>query len=65
MNDKTDDLAKDMSLRDWFVGKVITGLLAGYWSNNQIAGCTPSQLADMAYKQADALLAAREETKEK
>lgn len=40
-----------MSLRDWFAGQVLTGLLA-----HEGARYSPQTLAAMAYRQADAML---------
>lgn len=42
-----------MSLRDWFAGQALAGLLAQY-------GADPEWTAIAAYKEADAMLAARE-----
>ncbi|WP_420411644.1 hypothetical protein [Roseibium sp.] len=59
------DIQKGMSLRDWFAGQALTGI--GTW----IVGDDPSgklaseaelnQRAHWAYRQADAMLRAREE----
>jgi len=43
-----------MTLRDWFAGQALAGLLAG-----TLPPAIP-MMADDAYKQADAMLAARE-----
>lgn len=47
-----------MSLRDWFAGQAMTGLLAGAYSDT----CRHNlrEVPDEAYKVADAMLAARE-----
>jgi len=46
-----------LSLRDWFAGQALAGFLA----NTESSG-TFRDMADDAYKFADAMLAAREET---
>ena len=52
-------LQEGMSLRDWFAGQALAGLLYNYHEHpNTIRDC-----ADMAYKAADAMLAARKEKK--
>lgn len=52
-----EPLARDMTLRDWFAGQALAGIRAdsrlidvGYWDCSR-----------QAYKQADEMLAAREE----
>lgn len=48
-------MAKDMSLRDWFAGQALAGILA----DPEVVGeLKPS--AEFAYKMADAMLAERE-----
>ncbi len=45
-----------MSLRDWFAGQALAGMLANkHWANDR-----ESTVAEMAYGYADAMLAARE-----
>lgn len=51
--------AAGMSLRDWFAGQALAGLLAARRSE----GTNGEWRAQMAYQQADAMLAAREEKK--
>lgn len=46
--------SKGMSLRDWFAGQALAGLIA----NTKTVG-TEADLADDSYKYADAMLAAR------
>ena len=48
-----------MSLRDWFAGQVLAGIMSGYWANNELSGLEADALADQAYRGADAMLAAR------
>ena len=45
-----------MSLRDWFAGQA----LAGKMSIDSIEYLTPQDIADRCYRQADAMLAARQ-----
>lgn len=54
--------APGMSLRDWFAGKALVGIMVGYWSNPEMSGLGPNDFAACAYDQADAMLAAREAT---
>lgn len=49
-----------MSLRDWFAGQALAGFIAGYYANTEAAGYGLSDMADIAYAQADAMLAARD-----
>lgn len=49
---------RGMTLRDWFAGKALAGILA----NSNREG-TPKEYAHDAYEQADAMLAARNEVK--
>ena len=48
-----------MSLRDYFAGKAITGVVAGYWSNQEMNELSLVYLAEEAYNIADAMLAQR------
>ena len=45
---------KGMSLRDWFAGQVIAGLLA-----NPVFRCHYEEVARMAYRQANEMMEAR------
>lgn len=54
----TSDHHPGMSLRDYFAAKAMQGVLASHHNNN-----SPRGVAKMAYKCADAMLAAREEGK--
>lgn len=45
-----------MTLRDWFAGKALAGIVGGYWSNPEMSGLGPVQLAEEAYAIADAML---------
>jgi|LakMenE01Jun11ns_1017448.scaffolds.fasta_scaffold9709524_2 hypothetical protein len=47
-----------MTLRDWFAGQALAGLLS-----DQTIKCMPDDFAESAYLAADAMLAAREATK--
>lgn len=46
-----------MSLRDWFAGQALAGLMA----NINISGCNPDDYAQLAYEYSDAMIAARKE----
>ena len=54
--------AQGMSLRDWFAGQALMGILAGHFADtvphDDIGG--GSEAAQYAYQYADAMLAARE-----
>jgi hypothetical protein len=45
-----------MTLRDWFAGQALAGALA-----DPTCDLSPIELAKIAYKEADAMLAARKE----
>ena len=49
-----------MTLRDYFAAKAMSGVANGYWSNPNMSGLSPYNIADEAYQLADAMLAARE-----
>lgn len=53
-----------MSLRDWFAGQALVGLLSGYWGNPEMSGLDPAMLADEAYRQASAMLDRRMDSAE-
>ena len=55
-----NDLQVGMSLRDWFAGQALTGLLAGYYANPDSGGLGSEEIARFVYRQADAMIAARE-----
>ena len=48
------DLRRGMSLRDWFAGQALAGMLADHEMN-----ATPEVYAEWAHKVADAMLAER------
>ena len=50
-----------MSLRDYFAGQALVGMLANEWWQNEARGlgATEDVMAKWAYDQADAMLAAR------
>ena len=54
---KMDVLQTGMTLRDWFAGQALAGLRA--LSDDDAGGMDYSNFAATAYKQADAMLAAR------
>jgi len=51
-----------MTLRDWFAGMALPGLLAVRDERGRVAACelTPNEIAEQAYRQAGAMMAARE-----
>lgn len=49
-----------MTLRDYLAAKAMSGIANGYWSNPNMSGLSPHNIADEAYQLADAMLAARE-----
>jgi hypothetical protein len=53
-----------MTLRDWFAGQALVGLVAGYHANSDMGGVSPSMWAEGAYQYADAMLAQREKHNE-
>lgn len=48
-----------ISVRDYFAGECIAGILAGYWGNPDMGGLSPANLADEAFQMADAMMAMR------
>ena len=54
------DYIRDMSLRDWFAGEAMQGLLA-----NPHRDYDPKDLAELAYSQAGEMLAARKKERAK
>lgn len=48
-----------MTLRDWFAGQALAGLLAGYY--RQTTNYNLSEAPEEAYKIADAMIAERQE----
>jgi hypothetical protein len=51
-----------MTLRDWFAGQALGGILAGYHANPNMGGVSPPMWAEDAYQYADAMLAQREKS---
>ena len=52
-----------MSLRDWFAGQALAGIVGGYYANPELSGLSPRDHAEESYLIADAMIAAREATK--
>ena len=52
-----------MSLRDWFAGQALAGLIAGYYANPDSGGLGSEEFARLVYRQADAMLSAQEASK--
>ena len=48
-----------MTLRDYFAAKAMSAVANGYWSNPNMSGLSPHNIADEAYQLADAMIAAR------
>lgn len=55
-----------MSLRDWFAGQALAGLMANASMPfaPDYAECEPQQIAESSYDIADAMLAARQKTEQ-
>ena len=51
-----------MSLRDWFAGQAMSGLILGYQQAYGSPTSRPDEVASEAYRYADAMLAARAQT---
>ncbi|PCI28287.1 MAG: hypothetical protein COB67_06825 [SAR324 cluster bacterium] len=49
---KSKTTTEDMSLRDWYAGKALNGLL----SNPEKAGNSVEEISELAYRYADAML---------
>jgi hypothetical protein len=58
----TDDWSHGMSLRDWFAGQALTGLISGALTNADRLGEVRAYTVK-SYELADAMLAARKEKK--
>ena len=57
----TDYLAQDgMTLRDYFAGQVVVGVMSEYWNSDRMRDPTFEDIALSAYGIADAMLKARE-----
>jgi hypothetical protein len=52
-DDKNANEEQGMTLRDWFAGQALAGMLIGEWLSDK-------GVATLAYEYADAMLAARE-----
>ena len=55
----TDCSSRGMSLRDWFAGQVLPGLVS-YDPRMSDKGYEPNNVAELAYKYADAMIEARD-----
>lgn len=61
--DRVVSYAQDgMSLRDYFAGQALQGIMAGYWGNPEIFELSAEVISNEAYIAADAMLKARGET---
>jgi hypothetical protein len=49
-----------MTLRDYFAAKAMQGWLATYPNDMAVQDVSPTNIADFAYRMADAMLKARE-----
>lgn len=49
-----------MTLRDWFAGQVLAGIMSGYWANDNLGCLEADVLAQQAYQAADAMIVARQ-----
>lgn len=56
--DWLDDMIRQAK-RDDFAGQALAGIAGGYWANTEMGGLNPRDLADEAYRMADAMIAAR------
>lgn len=56
-----DGLPAGSTLRDWFAGTAMNGIVAGYWGNPEMSGLSPREFAEDAYAVADAMMRARNE----
>ena len=48
-----------MSLRDWFAGQALGGMISGYYANADMCGLDETDHARAAYEYSDAMLTAR------
>lgn len=48
-----------MTLRDYFAGQALVGILSGYWANSNMGGLSQRDVSDEAYVYADAMIASR------
>jgi hypothetical protein len=48
-----------MTLRDWFAGQVVNGIIQNDRTLESMEGATPSKVANWSYSIADAMLAER------
>lgn len=53
------EFQEGMTLRDYFAGQALQGIVAGYWANNELSGLSQRNIADDAYRHADAMIKAR------
>lgn len=61
-NGMPNGCGQGLGVRDFFAAQALTGILSGYWSNSEMGGLGPKDLAEEAYAHADAMLAARGKT---
>lgn len=52
---------KGLTMRDWFAGQALAGILANVQAMRAVPPLTHAERADAAYQAADAMLRAREE----
>ena len=48
-----------MTLRDWFAGQALGGMISGYYANADMCGLDETDHARAAYDYADAMISAR------
>ena len=58
----TSDSMPDMSLRAWFAGLAMQGIIIGYYCGGHV-GNSPDHVTQLAYDYADAMIAALKENR--